>query len=153
LAGPDSLYGAPDWANLQWYEYFSAVLIGIYVLLVIGLMWSFLASFYLSGSTIIYLLLRRDVDDTDLADIYVKEDDRLEEASEAPGAGAPVAPAAAGQPTDPSASPQLEPPSAAAPDGSESPASGGEQADSGDRAGSSAENSLGSAPDCPKDSG
>jgi len=69
-AGPSSLHAWPDWQQLAWYEHFSAFLIGIYVLLVVGLLWSFLASFYFCGSTVIYFLLRRDVDGTDLEDLY-----------------------------------------------------------------------------------
>ncbi len=75
LGGPNTLYLLPDWSSLAWYEYFSAVLIGFYVLLAIGLMWSFLASFYFSGSTVIYYLLRRDVDGTDLEDVYMEEEE------------------------------------------------------------------------------
>ncbi len=39
------------------------------------MMWSFLASFYFSGCTAVYFLLRRDVDKTDLDDIYIDEDE------------------------------------------------------------------------------
>ncbi len=85
LGGPNTLYQPPDWGSLEWYEYFSAVLIGFYVLVVIGLMWSFLASFYFSGSTVIYCLLRRDVDGTDLDDVHIEE----EEEEILPGGPAP----------------------------------------------------------------
>ncbi len=88
LGGPNTLYLPPDWTRLTWYEHFSAVLIGFYVLLVIGLMWSFLASFYFSGSTVIYFLLRRDVDGTDVDDVYIAD---AEEATE-PGPAQPPTP-------------------------------------------------------------
>ena len=74
LAGPNALYSWPDWGRLAWYEYFSASFIGVYVLIVIGLMWAFLASFYFSGSTVIYFLLRRDVDGTDLEEVHMDDD-------------------------------------------------------------------------------
>ena len=74
LEGPSLLYSWPKWADLAWYEYFSAVCIGLYVLLVIAVMWSFLASFYFSTSTIVYFLLRRDVDGTDLEEVYCEEE-------------------------------------------------------------------------------
>lgn len=74
-AGPGSLYSWPDWSQLSWYEYFSAFFIAVYVLIFIGLMWAFLASFYFSASTIIYILLRRDVDGTDLAEVHTDEDE------------------------------------------------------------------------------
>lgn len=50
-----------------------AALIGLWMLPVVGAVWAFLASFYLTGSTIAYYLLRRDVDGTDLGDIYIEE--------------------------------------------------------------------------------
>ena len=70
LSGPNALYHWPQSTELAWYEYISAFFVGVYVLLVIGLMWSFLCSFYFSGSTVIYFLLRRDVD-------YIVDDDRV----------------------------------------------------------------------------
>ena len=53
-------------------ESFSAVVIGIWVILVVLLVWAFLASFYLSGSTVIYFLLRRDNDAMDLEDVFIE---------------------------------------------------------------------------------
>jgi len=41
---------------------------------VIGLMWAFLASFYFSASTVIYFLLRRDVDGTDLEELHMEDE-------------------------------------------------------------------------------
>lgn len=75
MAGPHSMYQWPDWSQLTWYEHFSAGLIGLGVVVVIGLMWAFLASFYHTSSTVIYFLLRRDVDGTDLQDFYIDESD------------------------------------------------------------------------------
>lgn len=75
LAGPNSLYSWPDWSGLTWYENFSAFFIGVYVLIVIGLMWAFLASFYFSASTVIYFLLRRDVDGTDLEELHMEDEE------------------------------------------------------------------------------
>jgi hypothetical protein len=75
LGGPNALYAWPDWSTLAWYEHISGFFIGVYVLIVIGLMWSFLASFYFSGSTIIYALLRRDVDGIELDAVHL--DDQL----------------------------------------------------------------------------
>jgi len=74
IAGPNALYSWPDWSLLTWYEHFSAFFIGVYVLIVIGLMWAFLASFYFSASTVIYFLLRRDVDGTDLEELHMEEE-------------------------------------------------------------------------------
>ncbi|HNQ23886.1 MAG TPA: hypothetical protein PKK06_12400 [Phycisphaerae bacterium] len=74
ISGVHALHTWPDWSTLSWYEYISAFLIGITVLIVVALMWAFLVSFYLSASTIIYFLLRRDVDRIDLEDVYLEEE-------------------------------------------------------------------------------
>lgn len=74
LGGMGQLHTWPDWSQLSWYESVSAFFIGVTVLLVVALMWSFLVSFYFTISTVIYFLLRRDVDHIDLDDIYVDED-------------------------------------------------------------------------------
>ncbi|MFQ5490718.1 MAG: hypothetical protein ACE5GE_08365 [Phycisphaerae bacterium] len=49
----------------------SAWLIGIWVSLVLLMVWAFLASFYFSASTVVYFLLRRDTDSIDLEDVYM----------------------------------------------------------------------------------
>ncbi|MHC4065465.1 MAG: hypothetical protein ACYSUI_13350 [Planctomycetota bacterium] len=54
-------------------ETFSGAVVAIWVFLVILLVWAFLASFYFSGSTVIYFLLRRDNDAMDLEDVYIEE--------------------------------------------------------------------------------
>ena len=49
-------------------------LVGLWVLFVVALLWAFLASFYFSASTIVYFLLRRDVDGTDVGEVYLEEE-------------------------------------------------------------------------------
>jgi hypothetical protein len=104
LSGPNALYAWPEWNNLAWHEYFSAFFIGVFVLITIGLMWSFLASFYFSASTTIYYLLRRDVDGTDLEDVFTEEEEGDEAAAggaavpPSPGAEVPAEPADEGAP-------------------------------------------------------
>ena len=88
LANPGAIHVWPDWSNLTWYEYISAFLITIWLLLVLGLVWSFLCSFYYSGSTVMYFLLRRDVDKTDLDDVYKEE--QISSGTELPGASASI---------------------------------------------------------------
>lgn len=77
----DKLWSPPTFETLhqmspgawtQW-ELSAAPFIGLWILPILGLVWAFLASFYFSGSTAIYYLLRRDVDGTDLGDIYIEE--------------------------------------------------------------------------------
>jgi len=70
LGGPNDLYSWPKWSELGTFEYVSAVFIALYVGLVIALMWSFLVSLYFSASTVIYGLLRRDVDGTGLDEVH-----------------------------------------------------------------------------------
>lgn len=69
------LYSMGDRAHMGGWEIFAAMVIGIWVLIAIGLLWSFLASFYFSSSTIVYYLLRRDVDATDYDDVYIDEEE------------------------------------------------------------------------------
>ncbi len=74
FTGSGGLQFWPDWSRLVWYEYFSASFISAYVLVMFGLLLAFGCSFYFSGSTVIYFLLRRDVDKTDVGDVYTGED-------------------------------------------------------------------------------
>ena len=74
-AGPTAMYAWPDWSQLGVFECVAGALIGLCVYTVIGLMWSFLASFYYCGSTVIYFLLRRDVNGTDLQEVHVDDGD------------------------------------------------------------------------------
>lgn len=64
LADPSSL------ATLNWSESLSAFVIRLFVLAVVGLLVSFVISFYFSANTIIYSLMRNKVDNTALDDIY-----------------------------------------------------------------------------------
>ena len=71
--GGNTLYTWPT--DVSWYEYPAAIFVGLTVLLVLGILWSFLASFFFSSSTIGYFLLRRDVDGTDLSEIHWEDYD------------------------------------------------------------------------------
>lgn len=113
---PSLTFTWPDWQGLTTYETISGFLIGVYVLLVIGLLWSFLASFFFSGSTIIYFLLRRDVDGIDLDEIHEQEaepevDPARPGSARSGGGEALTAPATQPAPTEPPpAPPPAEPP-------------------------------------------
>jgi hypothetical protein len=63
-----------NWATLNWSECFGAAVIWIWAALVVGLVLAFVMSFFYSANTVIYCLLRKKVDDTDLEDIYVEQD-------------------------------------------------------------------------------
>ncbi|MDD5326360.1 MAG: hypothetical protein PHY02_00930 [Phycisphaerae bacterium] len=64
------LRGSPVMATLNWSESLAAFLVYLVVLIVIGLLVSFVISFYFSANTIIYALMRNRVDNTALEDIY-----------------------------------------------------------------------------------
>ena len=51
-----------------------AGLIALWVILLGGLAWAFLVSFYFSGSTVVYYLLRRDVDGVDVGEVYWEQE-------------------------------------------------------------------------------
>ncbi len=106
------LYAMGDRSLMGGWEIFAAVVIGISVLLAIGLLWAFLVSFYFSASTIIYFLLRREVDATDYEEVYLEKEQDV--GRETVPAGAPVseAPPPAEEDTSPPAdSSPPEPPS------------------------------------------
>jgi len=60
----------PDWGALNWSQSIGAFLIYLCSLAVVGLVASFIISFYFSANTIIYALMRNKVDNTALEDIY-----------------------------------------------------------------------------------
>jgi hypothetical protein len=64
------LRGSPNWAAANWSESLAAFLVYLVLLVVVGLLVSFVISFYFSANTIIYALMRNRVDKTALEDIY-----------------------------------------------------------------------------------
>lgn len=95
-----SLGGMPFWgtfynAPLNGTEWLATFLIACWVfLLVVTLVGGYVVSFYCCGSTIMYFLLRRDVDAVDYEEVYFEEDEEEPDfmapgAATAAGAGAP----------------------------------------------------------------
>jgi hypothetical protein len=113
---------SPAYNALKGTEAVAAGLIVWWVYIVIGLIGAFAISFYFSANTIIYYLMRREVDATELDDVYVEEADDEVEAPAAP-AGVKIretstvrvyeteegAPAPA-EPSSPESSPAADPP-------------------------------------------
>ena len=96
FGGQAGFYAWPDSERLTGFaggDYISTLLIGIWVMLVIGLMWAFLASFFFTSATAVYYLLRRDVDMIDLSDVCIEEEEQNVGASTEP---APEDPAPTG---------------------------------------------------------
>ncbi|HZZ41560.1 MAG TPA: hypothetical protein VFE58_01360 [Tepidisphaeraceae bacterium] len=75
-----------DLRTLPWSENVTAWFVSFWVYWLITMLGAFAISFYFSANTIIYSLLRREVDATDLDDVYVEEIE--EEFTESP----PIAP-------------------------------------------------------------
>ena len=85
----DLLHAPMQTAAMTPSETIGAYLITFWVYLVVGIVAAFLVSYFISGTTVIYYLLRRHVDATDLDDVFVEEaeeDEIAEPEVEAPAA-------------------------------------------------------------------
>lgn len=75
----EAIWPKPQFTNLMssasnaanWTESFSAFLIYLFLLIVVGLVVAFILSFYFSANTVIYALMRNKVDNTPLDEIYM----------------------------------------------------------------------------------
>lgn len=103
----DLLRARPAFAAVNWDDSWGYWLNMLWLGLTVLLLCSFLVSFYLSASTIIYYLLRREVDATDLEDVYSEDIEEEEPARTT----TPAAPAPAGEST-PASGPETPPPQA-----------------------------------------
>ncbi|MEJ2648017.1 MAG: hypothetical protein P8016_06375 [Sedimentisphaerales bacterium] len=71
-----TFFGTSTVAAVTWPEKIGHFLIYICVLFIVGLVVSFIISFYFSANTIIYSLLRNKVDNTEITDIYTYYNER-----------------------------------------------------------------------------
>jgi hypothetical protein len=62
-------------AAMSWYNHLGAVMVSIWLYLVFLMVVGFAFSFYWSVNTIIYLLMRRVVDDTEIDEIYLEDEE------------------------------------------------------------------------------
>ena len=69
------LLGSSSQATTNWTESIAAFLVYLFLLVIVGLVVSFIISFYFSANTIIYSLMRKTVDNTALEDIYMQFDE------------------------------------------------------------------------------
>ncbi len=76
--------GAFNWAAMGGWEKIAAVIIAFWVYLVIGLVIAYLFSYAASSTTLIYYLLRRKIDATDMDDVYVEQGEEEFQEEEAP---------------------------------------------------------------------
>ncbi len=77
-----NLLGSSDLSAANWSQSIAAFLIQLSLLVIVGLIVSFIISFYFSANTIIYAALRNRVDDTALEDVYTQPDDVKTESAE-----------------------------------------------------------------------
>ncbi len=73
---PPSVESLPydvNYSGLKWSEDVGAGILSFWIYLVIGMLGAFAISFYFSANTIIYFLMRREVDATELDEVYVEE--------------------------------------------------------------------------------
>ncbi len=113
----DAIWPAISFANLHpgvtgmglsLTESVGAFFISVWISLLVGFLMAYLASYYFTANTLIYLLLREQVDATDLEDVYVEEDihelvtAEAEEAKPAPS-GEPSSPGTLEKPAEPPA--------------------------------------------------
>lgn len=90
-----NFHGPMQWDVMNGSEAGASMLLAFWVYLVSGVVLAFLASFVFCASTNIYYLLRRQVDATDLDDVYVEE--TLEETAPAASGMAELSPPASTQ--------------------------------------------------------
>ena len=78
----EQMWPAPDWRSLPylvgydalpWDWSFAGGMTALWVYLVIGLLGAYAISFYFSANTIIYYLMRNEVDATELDDVYLEQ--------------------------------------------------------------------------------
>lgn len=78
-----------DTVNLDWGHSAAAHLLAFWIYLTAGVLGAFAISFYFSANTIIYYLMRREVDATELDDVYLEQtDEEFTEPAAAAAAGA-----------------------------------------------------------------
>ncbi len=70
-ANPD--YNGPD--RLAWWNLFGAFLVGVWLWIMFLLILGFGYSYFWSASTIIYMLLRRNVDAAEMDEVYLEDED------------------------------------------------------------------------------
>jgi hypothetical protein len=95
FVGDDPNYSGPN--QLKWYNQIAAFFVMLWLWLFFLLILGFGYSYFWTASTIIYLLMRRKVDDTEIDEVYLEEEDQ--ESPYSAGATPPATkPAPAAQP-------------------------------------------------------
>ncbi|MCF6157934.1 MAG: hypothetical protein E3K32_05040 [wastewater metagenome] len=71
--------------SLNWSLQFLSGMLIVYIVFVKLVVWTFVTTYLFSAKTIVYLLLRNEIDSTDIADIYLEEVDERSPLSEGGG--------------------------------------------------------------------
>ncbi|HEX8525142.1 MAG TPA: hypothetical protein VF669_23025 [Tepidisphaeraceae bacterium] len=74
-SGAAQLSYEPNWLALRWDQDLAAFFIAFWVYLLISVLGAFAISFYFTSNTIIYYLMRREVDATEMDDVYLEQSD------------------------------------------------------------------------------
>jgi hypothetical protein len=61
--------------DLTWYNQIGAFFVSLWVTIIFLMMIGFAYSYYFSAFTMVYLLMRRNVDDTEIDEVYLEEDE------------------------------------------------------------------------------
>jgi len=100
----EAMWPVPNWDRgltysivnppLNWMNSTTAFIIAVWVHLTVALLGAFAISFYVSANTIIYYLMRREVDATEMDDVYLEQPEEEFAEPTAPAPGGEAAPAA-----------------------------------------------------------
>jgi hypothetical protein len=91
-----------DFLTLRWDQDIAASLLAFWIYLAVGMLGAFAISFYFTANTIIYYLMRHEVDATELDDVYLEQSEEDFADATAPPATATATPVVA---TTPASSP------------------------------------------------
>ncbi|MEO6435654.1 MAG: hypothetical protein ABIP55_07815 [Tepidisphaeraceae bacterium] len=109
-APPGRLSYDIDFLTLRWDQDIAAGVIAFWVYLVVGMLGAFAISFYFTVNTIIYFLMRHEVDATEMDDVYLEQGDE-----DFADATAPPAMMTGKPPAEPAAAPDVPAPPASDP--------------------------------------
>lgn len=105
-----------DWlADYWWYNKVGAYIIWLWMTLLFLIVLGFGYSFFWTASTMIYLLMRRKVDDTDIDEVYLEEEPAIDPYAGPPPSTLPLAPPPAPPPQLVDLNVRSSPPPAPAP--------------------------------------
>ncbi|MEA2735051.1 MAG: hypothetical protein QOE14_1502 [Humisphaera sp.] len=94
-APPGRLSYDVDFLTLRWDQDIAAGLVAFWVYLAVGMLGAFAISFYFTANTIIYYLMRHEVDATELDDVYLEQSEEDFADATAPPASASASPVVA----------------------------------------------------------